>query len=90
MFSLRTTLLAAIVIACAVTPASAQREQVKELLRDLIESQLRRDQRRRPNRTNLTPGAPAVGNRLNAEERRKLTQLKPLAIQYVNASARLP
>lgn len=89
MLQLRNTLLAAVLIACMATPASAQREQVKELLRDLIESQLRRDQRRRPSRTNLAPGTTAPGGRMTAEQRRKLTQLRPLANQYVNASARL-
>ena len=81
--------LAAILTALvAETAAAQQRGIVKDLLKDLIESQLRRDQRRRPsNPSNLGPVRPP--STMTAEQRRQLQQLKPLAANYVNVSAKL-
>lgn len=82
-------------VCCLLTlappPAQAQqRGVVKDLLKDLIESQLRKGQRRRgPGRANLGPARPPVVAKMTAEQQRQLNRLKPLAAQYVNASAAL-
>ncbi len=106
MSSTRTIALAIVCGVCFASPASAQRDQIKDLLRDLIESQLRKDKRNRnsrgqgrtnlgPGRTNLGPGriAPGTGRppakRMAGEDLKRLNRLRPLAAQYVDASARL-
>lgn len=74
-----------------IAPIQAHAQQrgiVKDLLKDLIESQLRKGQRRRgPGGANLGPARPP--QTMTAEQLRKLNRLKPLAAQYVNASAAL-
>ena len=82
--------MACVVVVGSSNTANAQRRNgvVKDLLKDLIESQLRKDQRQRgPGRTNLGPARPPSA--LTAEQRQQLQRLKPLAGQYVNASAKL-
>ena len=79
-----------LLLATLAQPAVAQRQRgvVQDLLKDLIESQLRKEQRRSgANQANFGPDRRP--NTLSAEERRRLKQLKPLAAKYVNSSAAL-
>ncbi|MFK7817457.1 MAG: hypothetical protein AB8G99_01955 [Planctomycetaceae bacterium] len=83
-------LVAFLLMSTLAQPALAQRQRgvVKDLLKDLIESQLRKEERRRgANPANLGPGRQPAN--MSPEERRRLRQLKPLAAKYVNSSAAL-
>lgn len=85
-------LLSCLIVLSGASQADAQNRRdgglVKDLLKDLIDSQLRKDQRRRTGgRAGLGPARPPAA--MTDEELRRLQRFKPLAASYVNASAKL-